>query len=187
MGSDGDAISPPWWDEACAQLAARDAVLRGLIECYSGERLQSRGAPFTTLARSVIGQQISVKAAASVWERFALLFPAGSDPTPAAVLALDGAELRGAGLSARKVEYLRSLAQHFSDGRVHIAEWPHMSDAAIAAELTAIRGIGQWTADTRRSSAPRGPSHGAPGQPDPMRTSIDIMSGGGHKRGGRRR
>ena len=114
MGSDGDAISPPWWDEACAQLAARDAVLRGLIECYSGERLQSRGAPFTTLARSVIGQQISVKAAAS---------------------------------SARKVEYLRSLAQHFSDGRVHIAEWPHMSDAAIAAELTAIRGIGQWTAD----------------------------------------
>ena len=147
MGSDGDAISPPWWDEACAQLAARDAVLRGLIECYSGERLQSRGAPFTTLARSVIGQQISVKAAASVWERFALLFPAGSDPSPAAVLALDGAELRGAGLSARKVEYLRSLAQHFSDGRVHIAEWPHMSDAAIAAELTAIRGIGQWTAD----------------------------------------
>lgn len=138
------AIAPSWWDEACAQLAERDAVLRTLIERHGSARLTSRGEPFTTLARSIIGQQISVKAAQSVWERFEALAPA---LTPAAVLALDDAALRGAGLSARKVEYLRSLAHHFAEGRVHPADWPHMSDAAISAELTAIRGIGQWTAD----------------------------------------
>ena len=138
------AIAPSWWDEACAQLAARDAVLRTLIERHGSARLTSRGEPFTTLARSIIGQQISVKAAQSVWERFEALAPA---LTPAALLALDDAALRGAGLSARKVEYLRSLAQHFAQGRVHPADWPHMSDAAISAELIAIRGIGQWTAD----------------------------------------
>ena len=141
------AITPPWWDEACAQLAARDEVLRALIARYGNARLASRGQPFTTLARSIIGQQISVKAAQSVWERFEALFPVSSALTPAAVLALDDAALRAAGLSARKVEYLRSLAQHFADGRVHLADWPHMSDDAISAELTAIRGIGQWTAD----------------------------------------
>ena len=140
-------IAPPWWDDACTQLAARDPVLRTLIERHGSARLESRGEPFTTLARSIIGQQISVKAAASVWERFEALFPAGSALTPAAVLALDADALRGAGLSARKVEYLHSLAQHYADGRVHPADWPHMSDAAISAELTAIRGIGQWTAD----------------------------------------
>lgn len=142
--SGDDAITPPWWDEACAQLAARDAVLRALIARYGSARLASQGRPFTTLARSIIGQQISVKAAQSVWERFEALAPA---LTPDAVLALDDAALRAAGLSARKVEYLRSLAQHFADGRVRPAAWHAMSDEAISAELTAIRGIGQWTAD----------------------------------------
>ena len=138
------AITPPWWDEACAQLAERDEVLRALIARYGSARLASRGQPFTTLARSIIGQQISVKAAQSVWERFEALAPT---LTPAAVLALDDAALRAAGLSARKVEYLRSLAQHFEGGLVHPAAWHGMSDDAISAELTAIRGIGQWTAD----------------------------------------
>lgn len=147
MNAEATTITPPWWDEACAHLASRDEVLRALIARYGSARLASQGRPFTTLARSIVGQQISVKAAASVWERFEALFPASGALTPAALLALPADALRGAGLSARKVEYLRSLAQHFEGGLVHPAAWPHMSDAAISAELTAIRGIGQWTAD----------------------------------------
>ena len=95
--------------------------MRKLIPQFGEGRLQSRGDAFTTLARSIVGQQISVKAAQSVWERFAALTGrAGHALAPAAVLALDIADARGAGLSARKVEYLLDLAQHFESGTVHV-------------------------------------------------------------------
>jgi DNA-3-methyladenine glycosylase II len=140
--------TPDYWDDACRHLAKRDRVMRKLIPKFGEGRLQSRGDAFTTLARSIVGQQISVKAAQSVWERFAALM---SEPShrlrPASVLALATADARGAGLSARKVEYLFDLAQHFESGSVHVRQWQQMDDEAIIEELVAIRGIGRWTAE----------------------------------------
>lgn len=142
------AVTPPYWDDACKHLAKRDRVMRKLIPRCGEARLQSRGDAFTTLARSIVGQQISVKAAQSVWNKFAALLP--DDPAriqPAHVLGLDPTLMRGAGLSARKVEYLSDLARHFDEGSVHVASWTAMDDDAIIDELVAIRGIGRWTAE----------------------------------------
>lgn len=140
--------TPAYWDEACRHLAVSDRVLNKLIPVYGEARLQSRGDAFTTLARSIIGQQISVKAAQSVWDRFLALMPEGGLPlAPRRVSDLTVESMRSAGLSARKVEYLRDLAAHFLDGKVHEAAWTDMSDEDIIDELVAIRGIGRWTAE----------------------------------------
>jgi DNA-3-methyladenine glycosylase II len=140
--------TPEFWDEACKHLKKRDRVMKRLIPQFGEGRLQSRGDAFTTLARSVVGQQISVKAAQSVWNRFAALTgPSGAAVEPAAVQALPLTSLREAGLSARKAEYLLDLARHFIDGRVHARQWQQMDDESIIGELVAIRGIGRWTAE----------------------------------------
>ena len=142
------SVTPDYWDEACRHLVKRDRVLRKLIPRFGEARLQSRGDAFTTLARSIVGQQITVKAAQSIWDRFAGLLPAPSTRIPpAAVLALPVEALRGVGLSARKVEYLRDLSSHFDSGAVHVRQWSSMDDEAIIEELVAIRGIGRWTAE----------------------------------------
>ncbi|UDF33612.1 UNVERIFIED_ORG: DNA-3-methyladenine glycosylase [Shinella sp. XGS7] len=141
-------MTPDYWDEACRHLAKRDRVMKKLIPQFGEARLQARGDAFTTLARSIVGQQISVKSAQSVWDKFAALLPGPTTRVqPAAVLGLAPESLRGAGLSARKVDYLRDLAQHFEDGQVHVRQWTQMDDEAIIEELVAIRGIGRWTAE----------------------------------------
>ena len=141
-------VTPPYWDDACRHLVKRDRVMKKLIPQFGEARLQSRGDAFTTLARSIVGQQISVKAAQSVWDRFAAAVGGPSIRlVPAAVLALDMPTLRGAGLSTRKAEYLSDLAKHFESGVVHVAQWQQMDDEAIIDELVAIRGIGRWTAE----------------------------------------
>jgi DNA-3-methyladenine glycosylase II len=146
--ADAAAVTPDYWEEACRHLARRDRVMKRLIPCFGDARLQSRGDAFTTLARSIVGQQISVKAAQSVWERFvALLAPGGLPLAPERVLELTMLQLRSAGLSARKSEYLLDLSRHFQHGSVHVAEWQQMDDESIIAELVAVRGIGRWTAE----------------------------------------
>ena len=90
------------------------------------------------------GQQVSVKSASATWKRFSALL---TDLTPANVLLLKVDDMRGAGLSARKVDYLVDLALHFTEDRLHVQDWERMDDEAIIAELTAIRGIGRWTAE----------------------------------------
>ncbi len=151
-GTDGndesEPQSPDYWDEACRHLARRDRVMKKLIPRFGQARLRSRGDAFTTLARSIVGQQISVKAAQAVWDRFARV--AGGASTrieTAGVCGLQVPQMREAGLSARKSEYLLDLARHFADGRVHVNEWQAMDDEAIISELIAIRGIGRWTAE----------------------------------------
>ncbi len=153
------SVVPAYWEDACKHLKRRDRVLKRLIPQFGEACMQSRGDAFTTLARSVVGQQISVKAAQSVWNRFELLVRGEPAGLPAAhvgtaphitadrVVALDAATLRGAGLSARKCEYLRDLALHFVEGRVHVPQWQDMDDELIIQELVAIRGIGRWTAE----------------------------------------
>ncbi|HEY0202083.1 MAG TPA: DNA-3-methyladenine glycosylase 2 family protein [Burkholderiaceae bacterium] len=137
-------IVPGYWQEACQHLSKKDRVLRRLIPQFGNACLETRGDAFTTLARSIVGQQISVKAAQAVWDRFAALTPCVA---PAQVLKLKVDDMRAAGLSARKVEYLVDLALHFDAGTVHVEGWASMDDDAIVAELVAIRGIGRWTAD----------------------------------------
>jgi DNA-3-methyladenine glycosylase II len=141
--------APSYWDDACRHLKRRDRVLKRLIPQCGEARLQSRGDAFTTLARSVVGQQISVKAAQAVWDRFATAAKRNKKGgvEAQAVLALKPTALREAGLSQRKTEYLQDLARHFLDGRVHVADWHAMADEAIIDELVAIRGIGRWTAE----------------------------------------
>ncbi|MBL8331345.1 MAG: DNA-3-methyladenine glycosylase 2 family protein [Rubrivivax sp.] len=155
VGADDPAapalVVPVYWDEACRHLKRRDRVLKRLIPQFGQARLHSRGDAFTTLARSVVGQQISVKAAQAVWDRFARQVSggaaAGAPLDPAAVLAQAVPDLRAAGLSVRKCEYIQDLARHFADGQVHVGQWQQMDDEAIISELVAIRGIGRWTAE----------------------------------------
>ena len=141
-------MPPAYWEDACKHLAKRDRVMRKLIPKCGNGYLKARGDAFTTLARSIVGQQISSKAAQTVWDRFVDAVPGGSERLhPASVLGLQVQEMRAAGLSARKVEYLMDLAHHFSAGSVHERQWVEMDDEAIIDELIAIRGIGRWTAE----------------------------------------
>ena len=137
-------VTPEYREEACRHLAKKDRVMRRLIPQFGDACLESRGDAFVTLARSIVGQQISVKAAQSVWDKFAALC---KSITPANVLKLKVDGMRAAGLSARKVEYLVDLALHFSNGAVHTRKWADMDDESIIEELVAIRGIGRWTAE----------------------------------------
>ena len=137
-------LAPAYWTDACDHLMRHDRVMNKLIPQFPNVSLQSRGDPFTTLARSVIGQQISVKAAQAVWDRFAALMP---QMEPAQLLRLKVDDMRAAGLSARKVEYLVDLALHFDNGTLRPEAWQAMDDEAIVKQLVAIRGIGRWTAE----------------------------------------
>jgi len=139
-----DVVRPAYWDEACADLMKRDRILRKMIPTYGPAHLVSRGDPFITLARSVVGQQISVKSAQAAWERLAEACP---KLTPAQLLKAGTEKLAACGLSRRKAEYITDLAEHFKAGRVHVDLWAEMDDEAVIAELTQIRGIGRWTAE----------------------------------------
>ena len=152
---------PDWWPQARQELSQADPVLARLIAGFGDAALGSRGDPFTTLARSIVGQQISVKAAQSVWDRFATAVsgsqqadlkqpvkqPALTAVTPVAVMAMSVEQLRACGLSQRKAEYLGDLAQRFDRGDLLPARWPSMDDEAVIAELIRVRGIGRWTAE----------------------------------------
>ena len=144
----GDGVrapaTPPYWTEACRHLMKKDRVMKRLIPQFGDAALQVRGDAFTTLARSIVGQQISVKSAQTLWERFVAL---PRSMKPANVLKLKIDDMRAAGLSARKVDYLVDLAIHFDEGKLHVKDWAAMDDEAIIAELVAIRGIGRWTAE----------------------------------------
>ena len=135
---------PSYWTQAAEELSASDPLMAELVAQYPGVSLVSRGDPFCTLARSIVGQQISVKAAQSVWERFAAL---PNRMTPQQVLQLEPQAMRTAGLSVRKGEYLHDLARHFVAHDLQNARWQDMDDDAVIATLIAIRGIGRWTAE----------------------------------------
>ena len=136
--------APAYWADACKHLMKRDRVMKKLIPQFPGATLQSRGDAFTTLARSIVGQQISVKAAQTVWDRFARL---PRKMTAGNVLKLKVDDMQAAGLSARKIEYLVDLALHFDSGAIRVDSWEGMEDEDIIAELVGIRGIGRWTAE----------------------------------------
>jgi DNA-3-methyladenine glycosylase II len=136
--------APEYWQRAKRALGRCDPVMDGIIRAFPRIGLRSRGDAFRTLARAIVGQQISVRAADSVWGR---LEAASVAVEPRAIVALGDARLRGCGLSERKCEYLRDLAGHFIGGTIHVDRWPSMDDEAVIAELVQVRGIGRWTAE----------------------------------------
>jgi DNA-3-methyladenine glycosylase II len=108
-----------------------------------------RGRPtdaYGTLVRSIVGQQLSTKAAESIYRRVLELF-GGEVPKPAELIAVDPETLRGAGLSRAKVAYLRDLAERVEDGDLDLDRLAELSDAQVVEQLTAVKGIGQWSAD----------------------------------------
>jgi DNA-3-methyladenine glycosylase II len=137
-------LIPSYWEDAKTDLMKRDRVMKKLIPQFGDMQLVGRGDPFMTLARSIVGQQISVKAAESVWQRFLQACP---KCTPADVLKSGKEGLCDCGLSQRKVEYIIDLADHFKSNRVHVNKWTTMPDEEVISELIGIRGIGRWTAE----------------------------------------
>jgi DNA-3-methyladenine glycosylase II len=134
----------PYWIRAKRALARSDPVLARIIRDHPRIALERRGEPFYTLARSVVGQQISVKAAARIWARVLALAPR---MIPGEIVDAKHANLVACGLSQRKAEYLAGLARHFIDGSLHVSAWHGMDDEAVIAELVRVRGIGRWTAE----------------------------------------
>jgi len=136
--------APVYWLQAINELAERDAVLCALIERFRGLSLVSRGDAFTTLARSIVGQQISVKAAQSVWDKLSGRL---NGVTPALMGRARMSTLRACGLSGQKASYLRDLSRKFLDGTLDPARWNALEDEMLILELTKVKGIGRWTAE----------------------------------------
>ena len=137
-------MKPEYWDRAKRALSRNDPVMRDVIRSRPKVFLVRRGEPFLTLARAIVGQQISVKAAQSVWDR--VVACAGA-VTPEGILLKKPTELRACGLSDRKTEYIVDLARRFAEGLVHPYRWDEMSDEEVIADLVQVRGIGRWTAE----------------------------------------
>jgi DNA-3-methyladenine glycosylase II len=143
-------VKPAYWDDAVAALAAADPVMARLAAAYPGIHLTRRSDPFTTLARAIVGQQISVKAAQAIWERVAAATGATGEPVHLDAGRVARARLPTlvrAGLSARKAEYVRDLARHFTSGALDPATWPQLDDESLIAALVDVKGIGRWTAE----------------------------------------
>jgi DNA-3-methyladenine glycosylase II len=136
---------PAFWDEASEHLMGRDRILKKLIPRHSSEWLAPSATPFVTLARAVVGHQISVKAADAIWQK--LTDACGRTPTPRCVIDLAENDASLSGLSKRKAEYILDLATHFAEKKIKPSAWNTMDDDAVIADLCAIRGIGRWTAE----------------------------------------
>ena len=137
-------MTPEYWYEAKKHLAKRDPVLRKLIRKYPDADLGTRGDPFQTLARSIAGQQISVKAANSIWGRFAAC---AKKVDAKSVVALTPEAIRACGFSGSKVRYVKDLAHHFHSGTLKPRRWPKMDDEAIIEDLVRVKGIGRWSVE----------------------------------------
>jgi len=137
-------VKPQYWDKAKRELSRCDRVMGAIIRRYPRIHLAPRGAPFLTLSRSIVGQQISVKAAQAVWDRLVAAIP---EVTPRGAIEAGPKLLRACGLSRRKVEYVLDLAAHFASGHIVPERWHTMGDEQVIAELTEVRGIGRWTAE----------------------------------------
>ena len=142
--NEGARVVPPYWEEAKIELMKRDRIMKKLIPQFGDLHLVGNGDPFTTLARSIVGQQVTTKVADAAWHKLLLAAP---KCTPAQIVKMGAVELAACGLSKRKIEYLLDLADHFKAKRVHASQWAQMDDEAVIAELVQIRGIGRWTAE----------------------------------------
>ncbi len=137
-------IIPSFWEEAKIELMKRDRILKKVIPLFGDEKLVGRGDSFRTLVKTIVGQQISIKAAESVWNKLLLTCP---KMTPNQMLKQSKLEFSGCGLSKRKGEYLTGLAEYFVSESPNNKDWNSMKDEEVVSELIKVRGIGRWTAE----------------------------------------
>ena len=135
---------PIFWSTAKKELRKKDKKLGKIIDTYPSDFLFSKSDPFLTLARSIVGQQISVKAAQSVWDKLILKI---ENMTPSQIYKAHTNSLKSTGLSRQKVLYLKNLSIAFINKKLSVNSWNMMSDEEIIQELTKIKGIGRWTAE----------------------------------------
>ena len=142
--ANGPTGQPAYWQEARAALAGVDPVMAAIVERYEGEGLVCQGDLFLTLARSIVAQQISVRAADSIWAR---LEACVGTVAPPAVAARNRDELRSAGLTRQKAGYLHDIATGFVSGDIDPERWQDADDEAVVDDLLALKGVGRWTAE----------------------------------------
>jgi len=135
---------PIFWQKAKKTLSAKDKKLSMIIKSYPDDFLFSKSDPFFTLARSIVGQQISVKAAQSVWDRLEIKV---KKINPKIIITTHPSTLKSVGLSRQKVEYLKNLASAFIEKKIKVSTWDKMNDEEIIQDLIQIKGIGRWTAE----------------------------------------
>ena len=135
---------PIFWQKAKKALSAKDKKLSKLIESYPSDFLFSKSDPFFTLARSIVGQQISVKAAQSVWDKLEIKV---KKINPRIIIATHSSTLKSVGLSRQKVKYLKNLANAFIEKKIRVNMWDKMNDEEVVQDLIQIKGIGRWTAE----------------------------------------
>ena len=131
-------------DQALAHLRASDPVLAAIIQRVGPYAIQYHEPTFRALVRSIVFQQLHGKAARTIFDR--LVQKAGGEITPDSILKLRPAQMRAVGLSKQKLTYIRDLARKTRDRIVEFERFPQMSDEEIIAELTQVKGIGEWTA-----------------------------------------
>ena len=131
--------------EQSLTILRRNKQIAPLIKKYGKPELVRGKNPFQALVRSIIYQQLSGKAAATIFARFVALFPQGAFPTPKMVSNMPDATLRSAGLSGQKVTYIKDLAQKFSDGTINSHTLSRMKSSELIQHLVQVKGIGEWT------------------------------------------
>ena len=135
--------TPEYWSEACAELCVKDPVLAKVIKKYPEPVLTSKGDLFSTLIRSIVGQQISVLAADAIWGRFIALV---GEVSPEPILKPTPEMLKNCGLTSRKVEYIRGISETWTREYAGL-DWEILSDDEVKRKLIALRGVGPWTAE----------------------------------------
>ena len=135
---------PIFWEKAKKHLIKKDKKLGNIIKSYPKDFLFSKSDPFYTLARSIVGQQISVKAAQSVWDKFEKKVKIVK---PEFVKKMHYMKLKSCGLSRQKISYLKSLSTSFINNEINPRKWNNYNDDKIIDELITIKGIGRWTAE----------------------------------------
>jgi len=137
--------SPVYWQKAKRILSKRDPVLRGIIKKYKKGFLTTRNNPFFSLCRTIVGQQISTKAADSIWSKFEK--KCKKRIVPKTVLKLSSRTLKSAGLSRQKVSYLKNIAKNFKNNSFNVRELKKMNDENAISSITKLKGLGVWSAE----------------------------------------
>ncbi len=135
------------WSPAVLHLIAADPRLSPLVDRHGHPTITRRKDPVQSLARAIVSQQLSGKAADTIWGRFLALYPRGKFPRPEALISTPDLQLRAVGLSRAKAAAIKDLARHVVDKKLVPSRLPRASDAQVSAMLLPVRGIGPWSVD----------------------------------------